>query len=99
MPTFKMGQWNSVCDKCGLEFKSSELMKDWQGLMVDAKCYEQRHPQDLIKIKPEKAIPEWVRPRPADVYVVPVQCTLQGNQGVAGVGVAGCMRVAFVTPY
>lgn len=70
MPIFKMGQYNCVCDRCGLEFKSSELIKDWQGLMVDQKCYEQRHPQDLIKIKPEKAIPEWVRPRPIDSYLL-----------------------------
>lgn len=91
MPTFKMGQWNSVCDKCGLEFKSSELIKDWQGLMVDAKCYEQRHPQDLIKIKPEKAIPEWVRPRPQDVYVG--ICDLWTEAPLAGYGTAGCMTV------
>lgn len=99
MSRFFSGQWNAICDRCGFKFKSAELRKDWQGLMVDEKCYEARHPQDLIKIKPEKAIPEWVRPRPEDVFLVPLQCTLEGNQGTAGLGVAGCMIAGFVTSF
>lgn len=62
MSKFLSGQWNAICDRCGLEFKSGKLRKDWQGLMVDAKCYEQRHPQDLLRVRPERAIPTWTRP-------------------------------------
>jgi len=98
MPTFVAGQWNAVCDRCGLEFKSSELKKDWQGLMVDASCHETRHPQDLIRVMAEKAIPTWTRPEPEDIFLY-IACTLQGTQGLAGVGVAGCMRTGFITPY
>lgn len=98
MPKFISGQWNAVCDRCGLEFKSGELKKDWQGLMVDEKCFEQRHPQDLLRVQPEKAIPLWTRPEGQDVFLY-VACTLQGMQGVAGLGVAGCLRTSFRSPY
>ena len=98
MTRYIAGQYNVICDRCGFKFKSGELKKDWQGLMVCAKDFETRHPQDLIKIRQEKAIPEWVRPRPEEVFLY-TTCTLQGTQGVADVGVADCMRAEFITPY
>lgn len=99
MSRYVPGQWNAICDRCGFKFKSGELKRDWQGLMVCDKDYELRNQQDFIKVKPEKAIPEWVRPRPEDVFLQPLQCTLEGMQGVAGQGVAGCSKAAFVTPF
>lgn len=90
MTKFVSGQWNAICDRCGFKFKSSELRKDWQGLMVDEKCYEARHPQDLIKIKPEKAIPEWVRPRPDDFF--PFVCFIWTQGAFADLGTADCMK-------
>jgi hypothetical protein len=98
MTYFTSGQWNALCARCGFKFKSSELKKDWQGLMVCSKDYEARHPQDFIKVRPEKAIPEWTRPRTEDLFVEPFQCTLTTSQGVAGIGVAGCMTAGLQTP-
>lgn len=96
---FKSGQWNAICDRCGREFKSGELRKDWQGLMVCSKDFEYRHPQDFLKISPEKVTPPWVRPETTPIFVYAASCTLQGSQGTAGVGVAGCMIAGRVTPY
>lgn len=98
MTYFASGQYNAICDRCGFKFKSSELRKDWQGLMVCDKDFEQRHPQDLIKIRAEKIIPDWVRPRPEDIFIHLFQCTLETSQGIAGVGVAGCMTAGLQTP-
>lgn len=98
MSRFLSGQWNAVCDRCGLEFKSGELRLDWQGLMVDDKCYETRHPQDLLRVKPERTLPSWARPEGEDVFLS-VACTLQGMQGIAGIGTAGCLRTSFTSPY
>lgn len=98
MSKYVSGQWNAICDRCGFKFKSSELKKDWQGLMVCADDFETRHPQTLMKIATEKAFPEWTRPRPEDVFLETLVCTLSGMQSVSGLGVAGCMRVGFVTP-
>lgn len=66
----KLGQWNAICDRCGFKFKSGELKKDWQGLMVCKDDFELRNQQDFLRIRPERIVPEWVRPRPPDVFVV-----------------------------
>lgn len=98
MSVYLAGQFNAICDRCGFKFKSGELKRDWQGLMVCDKDFELRNQQDLIRVKAERAIPTWSRPRPEDIFLF-VSCTLQGTQGVAGIGVAGCMRASFITPY
>lgn len=67
--------------------------------MVDAGCFETRHPQDFLRVPPDNPAVPWTRPESADVFLDPVACTLEGTQGVAGIGIAGCMRAGFVTPY
>lgn len=90
MTKFVAGQWNAICDRCGFKFKSGELKKDWQGLMVCDKDFETRHPQTLIKIPTEKAFPEWTRPRPVDEFL-PV-CYVWTRAGYADLGTADCMQ-------
>lgn len=98
MTYFISGQWNAICDRCGFKFKSSELKKDWQGLMVCEEDYETRHPQDFIKVRTEKVLPDWVRPRPGDVFIE--SCTAWGSSGYAGLATAGCMQAGNNTvPY
>lgn len=96
---YKPGQWNAICDICGFEFKSGELRKNWQGLMVCASDFEQRHPQELIRAVRDDPSTEWNRPEPPDIYVNLVMCTLEGQQSLSGIGVAGCMISAYDTPY
>jgi hypothetical protein len=91
MSTFLSGQWNAICDRCGFKFKSSELKKDWQGLMVCSKDFETRHPQSLIRLKAEEAIPEWSRPEADDVFVD--VCYIWSQSGYVGLGSTGCMKV------
>ena len=95
----QLGKWNVVCDICGFEFKNTELQKDWRGLMVCKKDFEHRNPQDFLRVSPERIVPPWTRPEPENVFVYPVSCTLQGSQGLAGIGVAGCMISGRNTPY
>lgn len=60
---FAPGQWNFVCDQCGLVFKSSLGILRWDGAWVDAKCWEPRQPQDFVRgIADQQATP-WARPR------------------------------------
>lgn len=94
-----LGDWNADCDVCGFKFKASQLKKRWDGLMCCSKDYELRHPQDFLRVREEKVSPPWTRPEPEDEFISDYACTLQGTQGVAGVGIAGCMRAGFVTPY
>ena len=56
------GQWNAECDRCGDRFKSSKLLLEYDGLRVCERCWEPRHPQELLRPpRPEQAIP-WSRP-------------------------------------
>jgi len=60
---YAMGQFNFVCDQCGLVFKSSEGIARWDGAMVDARCWEPRQPQDFVRGVPDYQQTPWARPR------------------------------------
>lgn len=66
---FLKGNWNVICDRCGEKFKSSQVKKEWTGLMVCDTCYEPRHPQDFIRTVPDRMDVPFVRPRPADIFI------------------------------
>lgn len=63
------GDWNAVCDVCGFEFKASQLRKRWDGYRVCSKDWEQRHPQDFIRGKPERNRVPWARQETPDIFV------------------------------
>jgi hypothetical protein len=60
---YKPKVWNAYCDSCGFKFKSDQLKKRWDGLMVDDACWEPRHPQDFLRAVKETSnkLP-WTRP-------------------------------------
>lgn len=67
MTYYAKGQWNALCDRCGSQYKSGQLKKEWNGLMVCKECYEPRHPQDFVKgVKDDQSV-EWTRPEGTDV--------------------------------
>ena len=66
----ELGDWNAICDVCGFKFKGSELRRRWDGFMACSQDYEQRHPQDLIRMKPERQSVPWARPMPQDTFTV-----------------------------
>jgi len=96
---FKSGSWNAICDVCGVKFKNFELKKRWDGLIVCAKDYEQRHISDFFKLKPEVNNVRDPRPQAEDQFVDvtyvdtgdPTYCTVTGRTAIAGLAVAGCM--------
>jgi len=93
MPTYNAGRWLAICDRCGFKFKSDELKKDWQGLMVCSKDFELRHPQDLIKIRADHSAVPWSRPEGEDVFLQ--TCFLWTESAYAGLGTAGCMKAGY----
>lgn len=65
-----LGNWNALCDSCGRKFKALDLQKRWDGLMVCREDFEQRHPQDLLRVQREKIAVPWSRPYAAqDTYI------------------------------
>ena len=69
MTTFKKGDWNAVCDVCGFEFKASQLRRRWDNFMVCKDDFEERHPQDFLKSKPDNQSVPWTRPEGTDQFV------------------------------
>lgn len=66
---YKSGQWNAICDRCGFEYKSSQLRKTWDGLMVCNKDWEQRNAQEFVRGVSDQQAPSWTRPEPKDGLV------------------------------
>lgn len=63
----KKNEWNAICDICGFEFKSSQLMKQWDGLRVCKQDYSPRHPQEFVRGKKDDQSVLWTRSEGADV--------------------------------
>jgi hypothetical protein len=63
--------------------------------MVCPDDFETRNQQDFIKVRPEKAIPDWTRPRTEDVFIQ--SCDLWSSSPMAGFGEAGCATVGGFT--
>jgi hypothetical protein len=57
--------------------------------MACSKDWETRHPQTLIKIRGEKAVPTYTR-RNGETNVL--VCDIVSSSGYTGLGVAGCMK-------
>ena len=66
---FVPGDWNSVCDVCAQKYKSSQMRKRWDGLMVCPNDWEPRHPQDFLRSVPDRQDVPWSRPETPDVFV------------------------------
>jgi hypothetical protein len=43
------GEYNVTCDRCGRKLKSSQVSKEWTGLIVCRNCLDERHPQDFVR--------------------------------------------------
>lgn len=73
---YRHGQWLAICDRCGFQYYSSKLRKEWTGLRVCSgpatnDCWEPRHPQDFVRGRKDNQSPPWVRPEPEPVENAP----------------------------
>ena len=87
---YKKGQWNAICDACGFEFKSSELQKRWDGLMVCSKDFEHDHPQKYLRVREDSSSVPWVRNEPADTFKH--VCYLWETSAYADLASADCAK-------
>lgn len=81
--------WKYSCQRCGFQYPSTQIKKEWTGLHVCPSCYETRHPQTLIKIRGEEAFPTFVN-RDNDTYVG--YCDVSTISAYADLGTADCMQ-------
>ena len=94
--TYKPGQWNVHCDVCGFKFKSSEIKKRWDGLMVCHQDYELDHPQKFLRVPQEKITVDYVREQSDDTFIY--VCTARGATAFVGLAEAGCARAGITSP-
>lgn len=91
---FVSGDNWAICDQCGFKYRASTIRERWDGLWVCPEDWEPRQPQDYVEAQQDKIVADIQRPEPEEVFV-PEQCTWEGRQGIAGMGVAGCMIAGF----
>ena len=84
--------WKFACHRCGFWYPSTEIKKEWTGLLVCKACWEPRHPQTLIKVHGEKAFPDIVSKDGTDTFVTGYLCNVATSSGYADLGVADCMQ-------
>jgi hypothetical protein len=68
-PRYDKGDWKTICDVCGREFKASLLRKRWDGFMTCPEDWESRQPQDFVRGKADIQAPPWTRPEAQDTFV------------------------------
>lgn len=90
------GNWKVVCHVCGFQFPSGEIRKRWDGLLVCEKDYEMRHPQTLIRIRPETAVPDFVSDEGTDNFVF--FCDIFMSSSYADMCTADCARAGITLP-
>lgn len=56
-----IGDYNAICDICGAKYKASELIENYNHLMVCSKDYEEQHPADFVRPLITEALPPWTR--------------------------------------
>jgi hypothetical protein len=55
---YKRGDYNAICDSCGMKRKGSTLKKRWDGFFVCPPCWNPRHPQDfVVGIPDDQSVP------------------------------------------
>lgn len=87
---YDSGQWKVVCDVCGRQYKAFQLTKRWDGLMVCARDWETRQPQDFVRGVADKIVPPYTRPEQQDTFSF--VCTPLTSQALSDYGVADCAQ-------
>lgn len=93
---FSSGKWNIICDVCGFKFKSNEVKRRWDGLIVCQNDFEHDHPQKFIRVKADGLPVSPIRERPEEVFAA--FCDVYTIQSVADVGTADCMLAGYYNP-
>lgn len=90
------GAWNVHCDVCKFKFKSTEIRKRWDGLMVCKDDWETDHPQKYLRVHADKISVPYVRQESTDSQIN--ICYIYATAAYAGLGEAGCMQAGLSTP-
>jgi hypothetical protein len=77
-----MGSFYRVDDRTGFPTRAEKTRKEWNGLIVDDRVWEERHPQDLVKGVPDyQAVPD-ARSLAPNVFIGPTFIQLSAAAAV-----------------
>lgn len=91
-----LGDYNAECYECGRKFKASTMRRQWQGYWVCAEHWTPRQPQDFVRGVPDRQVPGWVQPQPANIFAQ--FCTANGQSAVPGQMEPGCIVPGYLSP-
>lgn len=96
MNYYKPGCWNVICMVCGMQFKSDEIVKRWDGALVCKEDWEPRHILDFSRSMTERSSVPFTNPEPTDLFVdVPY---IYNTQAIAGIAVSGLAVSGYTNP-
>jgi hypothetical protein len=72
---YKKGEWNAICQRCGRKYKASQLTQEWDLLYVCKDCYEDRHPQDMVRGVVDQQATPWSSPELQDSFLIDATIT------------------------
>lgn len=88
---YKPGSWNVHCDVCGFKFKSDQVRRRWDGLMVCENDFEHDHPQKFLRVHEDKQSVPFVRKQNDDTFRT--VCYLWDRGPYADLATADCAVV------
>lgn len=68
---YKAGSNNAWCQRCGKKVKSDQLRVEWDSLKVCNACYDERHPQDMVRGIVDMQAAQFVSPEFTDKFTLP----------------------------
>ncbi len=66
---FAPGDSNIICDRTGFKIKRSQARKEWNGRIVRKESFEERHPQDFLRVRPDDQSVRDARTEQTDVFL------------------------------
>lgn len=75
---YDRGDWKTICDVCGREYKASQLKQRWDGLKTCSDDWEPRQPQDFVRGVADTQAPPWTRPEQANSFL-PITLVYDNN--------------------
>ncbi len=91
----ELGEWNVACAECGRKFKSSMVVKNWQGLWKCPEHNEPRHPQDFVRAVPDIQTVPFSQPE-TDAFAA--FCTPNGITAIIDYAVVDCVIIDYIAP-
>ena len=66
---------NAICMRTGFKVKLSEIVRQWDGLLVHRRFADRRHPQEFVRgVRDNQSLP-FASPESPDVFVGPGDVT------------------------